>query len=113
MKLARVGLALALGLFALAGCGPQVPPMGTYSTVYGQVTDAATNGPVAGATVTINGTLSATSDASGNYRAYPVPSGPFEYFAGAPGYQTTPTNTSAPPLNPGEQRNLAIQLTRS
>jgi hypothetical protein len=113
MKLARLGLALAVGLFPLAGCGPQVPPMGTYSTVYGQVTDATTNAPIAGATVTINGTLEATTDNSGNYRAYPVPSGPFEYFASAPGYQTSPTNTSASPLAPGEQRNILIQLSRS
>jgi hypothetical protein len=113
MQLARFALALTFGLFVLAGCGPQVPPMGTYSTLFGQVTDAATNAPIAGAMVTINGTLNATTDKNGNYRAYPVPSGPFEYFASAADYQTTPTNTSAPPLTPGEQRNLSIQLTHS
>ena len=114
MKLAHVAfasLAFAFAGCALAGCGPQVPPMGTYATVFGQVTDASTNAPIQGATVTVNGTLNSTTDASGNYRAYPVPSGPFEYFASAPGYQTTSTNTSATPLTPGEQRNIPIQLS--
>ncbi len=113
MRLAPIVVVLALFALPLAGCGPQIPPMGTYATVSGQVLDAATNNPIAGATVIINSTLNATTDSNGAFRIYPVPSGPWEYYATAPNYQPIQTITNAPPLAAGEQRGLTIQLTRA
>jgi hypothetical protein len=110
MKVARFVFALALAGTTLAGCGPQVPPVGNYATVFGQVTDAASNAPVAGASVTVNFVLTATTDANGNYRIANVPTGPWSWSASASNYQSS-GNTNTPPLMPGEQRNFPIQLT--
>lgn len=112
MKFARLGFCLTLLTLGLAACGPQVPPVGNYATVFGTVTDAANNAPIANAIVTINSVQSATTDASGNYRITSVPTGPWSYTVSAPSYQPS-ANSAAAPLGPGEQRNYPIQLTHA
>ena len=106
-------LAFIAGLAAaLAGCAPQIPPAGNYATVSGKVTDAATGTALEGATVNVNGVLTVTTDASGTYRITPVPSGPWSYSASAAGYRDK-GDAQPVPLAPGEQRVLAIALTKS
>jgi hypothetical protein len=113
MKLARARFALGL-IVALAGCGPAIPPAGNYATVSGQVTDATTNKGVAGATISVNVVLSATSDANGNFRVTNVPTGPWSYAVQAPsGYLSPAGSDSNAPLAPGETRTLDIALTHS
>jgi hypothetical protein len=110
MKVACFVFSLALAGTILAGCGPQTPAVGNYATVFGQVTDATGNAPIAGASVTVNFVLNATTDQNGNYRIPNVPNGPWSWSASAANYQSN-GNTNAPPLLPGEQRSFTIQLT--
>ena len=69
-------------------------------TVSGTVTDAGTSTPIAGATVTIVGSvplLSATTGATGTYAIVGVATGTYDVSASAPGYNTaTLTNVSVP-----------------
>jgi hypothetical protein len=106
--------ALAALVGVLAGCGPDIPPAGNYATVSGQVTSSATGTGVAGATVSVNVVLSATSDANGNFKITNVPTGPWSYSVTAPSGFTAPAGSdSNPPLAPGEVRTLNISLTKS
>ena len=109
MKLRRIAFValLATGLF---GCNPQIPPAQNYATVLGQVVDAATQAPIAGAVVTINSAQSATTDANGNYKIVNVPTGPWSYSVQAPNYRPA-VYDSPPTLAPGEKRNFPISLT--
>jgi hypothetical protein len=95
----------------LAGCGPSaVPPAEQYASVSGTVRDSASGAPIAGATVTINFVLSATTSGNGAYTITNVPNGPWSFFASAPNYQTV-TSTNPPPLAPGEKRtNFDVTL---
>jgi len=112
MRLSRAAVVLLVAGIALAGCGPQVPPVGNYATAYGVVVDASSNAPIAGAQVTVNIVSSATTDANGNFRITTIPSGPWQWVAHAPNYQDK-SDTGPTPLGPGEQRYLAIQLQHS
>jgi hypothetical protein len=113
MKVARLAFILALTGVFLAGCGPAIPPAGDYATVSGQVVDAGGKG-IASASVSINGgVLNAQTDANGNFRVSPVPTGDWDYTASASGYIATGLVTSVPPLAPGEQRIITITLTKS
>jgi len=104
------GLAGAL----LAGCGAGLPPAGNYATVSGTVVDATTGKGIPGASVSINGgVLVAQTDGSGSFRVSPVPTGDWDYTVSAVGYVSTGLVTSVPPLSPGEQRIVTIQLTKS
>jgi uncharacterized membrane protein len=101
---------VALLAAGLVGCNPQIPPAGNYATVFGQVVDAATQAPIAGAVVTINSAQSATTDAGGNFKVINVPTGPWSYSVQAPNYR--PAVYDGPPtLAPGEKRNFPISLT--
>jgi hypothetical protein len=111
MRIARLVLVLALSATAFVGCGPQVPPMGSYATVSGQVTDAANNAPIPGAVVTINSVLNATTDANGTFRIQPVPGGPWDVQISATNYTTIVLSPA--PLAAGEQRSLPVQLTHT
>ncbi len=110
MSMPRTIFILALLVIPLAGCGLGLPPVGDYATVYGQVTDSTTGSPVAGASVLINGVLAATTDASGNFKLSPVPTGAWSYTVTASKYKNA-GSTSPPPLTPGEQRNFPVRLT--
>jgi hypothetical protein len=112
MSLARAAFVLAAAAIAFSGCGPQVPPVGSYATVYGLVVDGSNNAPIAGAQVTINVVSTVTTDTNGNYRITTIPAGPWQYTASAANYQGK-TDTAQPQLMPGEQRYLAIQLQHS
>ena len=82
MKRARaLGLFLAIaGIFALAACNDSaLPPGGTYQSVSGVVLDSATRQPVAGATVTVDTVLTATTDSAGKFSFEKVPVGEFDY----------------------------------
>jgi hypothetical protein len=106
--------ALVLLLGAFAGCGPDIPPAGNYATVSGQVTDSSTGKGVAGATVSVNVVLFATTDANGNFKIGNVPTGPWSYSVTAPsGYTAPPGSDSNPPLAPGQVYTLTLSLTKS
>jgi hypothetical protein len=81
MRALKTSTLIALSAFVIAGCGgntptlptpapePSTPTRPSFSSIVltGQVTDAATSAPVAGAIVRINGRYSAVTDASGRY----------------------------------------------
>jgi hypothetical protein len=111
MSVTRLRCVLAVVTFALAGCGPAVPPVGNYATVSGRVTDAATGAGLAGATLTVNIVLVATTDANGNFKIAPVPTGDWQYQVTPPPNYAAPGPVTPAPLGPGEQRTLDIALT--
>lgn len=113
MKRTRaLGLLLAFaGIVALAACDDSaLPPGGTYQSVSGVVTDAATNQPVAGATVTIDTVLTATTDASGKFTFAKVPVGDIDYVVAMSG-GTYKTYTSSAHLAPDKPLSLTITLS--
>jgi len=113
MRLALASLLILTGAL-LSACGPAIPPAGNYATVSGQVVDAASGKGIPNAGVAINGgVLFALTDASGNFKVSPVPTGDWDYTVSAPGYNSTGLVTSVAPLGPGEQRTITISLTRS
>jgi hypothetical protein len=80
----RVGCALIL--VALIGCGPGIPAQQNYATIYGVVYDGGTGQPLAGATVTVDSVLTATSAADGTFSVANVPIGPFTIVETANGF---------------------------
>jgi hypothetical protein len=113
MERARaLGLLLAfVGIFALAACDDSaLPPGGTYQSVSGVVLDAATNQPVAGATVTIDTVLTATTDPAGKFTFAKVPVGDFDYQVSAPSGTYKPYASSAH-LAPDKPLALTITLS--
>ncbi len=69
-----------LALAVLTACNDNsLPPGGTYQTVQGVVVDAATNQPIAGATVVVDTVLTATTDAQGKFAFPQVPVGDIDY----------------------------------
>ena len=113
MKRARLALVAAVLGVLFAGCGPQIPPAGNYATVQGYARDSVTNQGVAGAVITINSVQSATTDASGFYKVYPLPTGPWSYTIVPPsGYTSSPSGSdSNPPLSTGTPYELDFVLT--
>jgi len=113
MKRVRaLGVLLAVaGIFALAACDDSaLPPGGTYQSVSGVVLDAATNQPVAGATVTIDTVLSTTTDAAGKFTFAKVPVGDIDYQVTTPGGTFKPYSSSAH-LAPDKPLALTITLS--
>ena len=111
MNRARVFASTVLALVAFAGCTPAVPPAQQYATVMGRVFDAASNAPIAGATVSIS-VVSTQSDASGNYKLYPVPPGPYTSInATAANYQ--PYQGPGGSLAPNQTTTIDIPMTHS
>ncbi len=90
--LAASGQALDIGTIALL---PSSSASLTTGTVKGTATDAATNAPIDGATITVNGVgvLTATD---GSYEVPSVPAGPITVSAAANGYQTAAGTGSLP-----------------
>lgn len=97
-------------LVALAGCNDSaLPPGGTYQSVQGVVVDAATNQPIAGATVTVDTVLSTTTDAAGKFSFAQVPVGTVDYVVSAPGYKTT--QSTPVHLAPDKPLSLTVSLS--
>lgn len=109
MKIARLFLAV-FAFSALVACDDSsLPPGGTYATVSGIVVDAVTKAPVAGASVTVDTVLSATTDASGKFTFKQVPSGDFDYAVQAEGYRAF---ASSAHVDPTKSTDLTIALVR-
>ena len=101
-----ISLAVAL-LLAGAGCNDDsLPPAAGFASVSGVVLDSATNAPIAGAVVTIDTVLTATTDASGKFSIDKVPSGIADYIVQAKGYQQLASTADVEPGKP-----FALNLT--
>jgi hypothetical protein len=94
---------VAIAAVVLAACNTDsLPPAAGYTTVSGTVLDAATNNPVAGAVITIDTVLTATSDASGKFSLDKVPSGIVDYTVQAKGYKLVSSTANVEPGKPYE-----------
>ena len=109
MKRARL-LGALFAVLALAACNDSaLPPGGTYNAVQGVVLDAVTNQPIAGATVTIDTVLTATTDTAGKFAFAQVPVGDVDVVITAAGYK----EYSAPArLEPDKPLSLSVSLTK-
>jgi hypothetical protein len=102
--------ASALLVLGTAGCNNDaLPPAAGFAAVSGTVVDAATNAPVAGAVVTMDTVLTATTDAAGKFSFDKVPSGIADYAVQAKGYQ--PLAASAD-IEPGKPFQLNLTLAQ-
>jgi Carboxypeptidase regulatory-like domain len=107
---ARAMLAAVLLLLGSAACNTDaLPPAAGFATVSGTVVDNATNNPIAGAVVTIDTVLTATTDASGKFTIAKVPSGIADYTVQAKGY---PVLTSSTSIEPGKTFQLNLTLAQ-
>ncbi|HEY5427046.1 MAG TPA: carboxypeptidase-like regulatory domain-containing protein [Candidatus Tumulicola sp.] len=101
-SLGRSALAAFVLLIAAAACNNDaLPPASGFTTVHGTVVDAA-NTPVAGAVVTIDTLLTATTDAGGKFSIDKVPSGIVDYTVQATGYTVLSSTTNVEPGKPFE-----------
>lgn len=106
---ARIVAAAALLAVTAAGCNSDaLPPAAGYATVSGTVIDAASNAPIAGALITMDTVLTATTDAAGKFSLDKVPSGLADYTVEAKGYQTLAASTD---IEPGKPFALSVTLT--
>jgi hypothetical protein len=80
---------------AAAHAAPGSPAPGT-GTIQGQVTDATTGSPIAGATVTLDGGTTVATDPNGFYSFPGVSSGNHSVSAGAAGYSPQTTTVNVP-----------------
>ena len=96
-------------IIALVGCNDSaLPPGGTYQALSGVVLDAATSQPVAGAVVTVDTVLTATTDAQGKFSFAQVPVGEVDYVVTVPNgaYKASPGHAHLAPDKP-----LALTVT--
>jgi hypothetical protein len=101
--LARGGLAALLLLASLTGCNSDsLPPAAGFTTLQGTVVDRASNQPVAGAIVTVDTVLTATTDAAGAFKIEKVPSGIVDYTVQAQGYPLLQASTNVEPSKPAQ-----------
>ena len=108
MKLPLRALAAVLALTALAACNSDaLPPASGVGSVTGTIVDATTSKPVAGALVTIDTVLTATTDATGKFTIDKVPSGIVDYTVQAAGYKVVTASTN---IEPGKPFELDLQL---
>jgi hypothetical protein len=106
--LCRSALAALLLLGGAAACNSDaLPPASGFTSVSGTVVDAGSK-PVAGAVVTIDTLLTATTDAQGKFTIEKVPSGIVDYTVKAAGYEQLSQSTSVEPNKPFE---LDVTLT--
>jgi hypothetical protein len=103
-------LALAFLMLGVAGCNSdQLPPAAGFANVSGVVTDVGTNAPIAGAQVTIDTVLTATTDATGKFSIDKVPSGIADYAVQAKGYQSLASTAN---VEPGKPFQLNVTLAQ-
>jgi hypothetical protein len=93
--------ALALLVAATACNDDSLPPAAGYSSVHGTIVDASGK-PVAGAVVTVDTVLTATTDASGKFTITSVPSGLTDYTVQASGYTVVNSSANVEPSKPFE-----------
>jgi hypothetical protein len=110
---ARLAL-LAVGLGLLAACGgPQIPPAQNYGTIVGRVYDSATNQPIAGAIVTVDTILSASSGTDGTYRVAAIPLGTYTLRPQPPQGYTAPLQAAYDgSISQGQTITVDIPLTK-
>ncbi|MEO6836047.1 MAG: carboxypeptidase-like regulatory domain-containing protein [Candidatus Tumulicola sp.] len=101
-SLGRIALAALLLVGATACNSDALPPAAGFTTVQGTVVDAVSNKPVAGAIVTIDTVLTATTDASGKFSIDKVPSGIVDYTVQATGFTVVSSSTNVEPGKPFE-----------
>lgn len=100
-NVARTVLSAAALLLALAACdNGDLPPGTQYSSIQGTVIDAATNAPIADATVIVDTVLTTTTDANGSFTLAKVPSGIVDYVVRAKGYADVSASSNAEPGKP-------------
>jgi hypothetical protein len=100
-----------VALAALAACNTdQLPPPGQFTAISGQVTDRATQQPIAGAVVTIDTVLTATTDSAGKFTIPKVPAGSVDYSVQANGYAIASSTATA---QPGIPFALNVTLIRT
>ena len=96
-------LAALCAILVLAACNTDaLPPAAGFTTISGSVVNAATKAPVAGAVVTIDTVLSATTDASGKFTVEKVPSGIVDYTVQAKGFKILSSTAQVEPSKPYE-----------
>jgi Carboxypeptidase regulatory-like domain len=102
-------LAALCAVVVLAGCNTDaLPPASGFTTITGTVVNGATKAPIAGAVVTIDTVLTATTDASGKFTVEKVPSGIVDYTVVAKGYKVVSSTAQVEPSKPYElDLNLA------
>jgi hypothetical protein len=106
--LVRATLAALVALAAFAGCNSDsLPPAAGFTTLQGTVVDRASNQPVAGAIVTVDTVLTATTDAAGTFKIEKVPSGIVDYTVAAKGYPLLEATTN---VEPGKSAQLSVVL---
>jgi hypothetical protein len=109
MTYARSLLVAVAALLALVACNSDaLPPAAQFTLLQGVVMDKATNQPIAGALVTIDAILTATTDVNGKFNIDKVPSGDFDYTIVAKGYGTISGSGRA---EPGKPQILDLHLT--
>ncbi len=107
--LARLILAVALLAPTLSACdNGDLPPATKFSAFHGVVTDAATNKPIANATVIVDAVLTTTTDENGAFSIAKVPSGTVDYVIKADGYKDINASVNIEPGKPLEL-NAALQ----
>jgi TolB protein len=103
----RLCAVIALLLLGTQACNNDaLPPASGYASVTGTILDSATNAPIAGAVITIDTVLTATTDAAGRFSIDKVPSGIADYSVQAKGYQPLASTTNIEPGKP-----FALNLT--
>ena len=108
-KVARAAVSAILLAFSLAACNADdLPPASQFTSMQGQILDSATNKPVAGAIVTVDSVLTATTDENGKFSIAKIPSGILDYSVQAHGYKVVSSSGNAEPGKPFEL-NLAIE----
>ena len=106
--LARGALAALLALVALTACNnDSLPPAAGFTALSGTVLDRATNQPIAGALVTVDTVIMATTDATGTFKIDKVPSGIVDYTVQAQGYALLTATTD---VEPGKPAALSLTL---
>lgn len=106
-SLPRAALAVALLALGIVACNDALPPAAGYAGISGTVVDSVTNKPIAGAVVTVDTVLTATTDASGKFTIDKVPSGIVDYTVQADGYKVV---TSSANVEPGKPFELDVTM---
>ena len=106
-RVGRMVLVIASLLIGAQGCNTDaLPPAAGYASVSGVIVDGTTNAPIAGALITIDTVLTATTDATGKFSIDKVPSGIADYAVQAKGYQSLASSANIEPGKP-----FALNLT--
>jgi hypothetical protein len=106
----RFVLLIALAVVGTQGCNnDSLPPAAGYATVSGTILDSTSSNPIAGAVITIDTVLTATTDSAGKFSIDKVPSGIADYAVQAKGYKTLNASTN---IEPGKPFQLNATLSQ-